>query len=846
MTVSSQVSSVSYLGDGVTTLLPVPYYFLEQTHLLVTRVNLDASTSTLILGSDYSVAGAGNQAGGSITMFVAPAIGVQIIIDRAVPATQETDYVPNDPFPAESHERALDKLTMLIQQANAGLGRALLRPVGKNYFDAEGRIISNVQDPNQPQDAATKAFVQQEIADLLEIGSGSANNAANVLYVPNPSGQIVRTTQDRLRDKYSVRDYIDTAINGTTINQAGIVAAVAAAYFADADLEWPRGVYVSDDDIPYFHLVRHVGPGVLKRGSRTWVISGKSGDNIVYVGPGADTNDGLTPDNSIATVQAALDIFKAPYMDSFLAGGGTFRIQFSAGTWNDGGSFTGHLVTRNPVYIQGTLSGDGNTPATIIDGTLSLETAGIYMDGGPSNLYVRDIMSQNFRSNSVASGFVFANKGIARVFCDNLYTFNNLWAGVNVDSIGQVNMIGGIHDANTNYQFRVRGGVAVSVGRPGERRTVLKNSVGASVQVRDGSTGHFDYVDIINHPTNPVGTGVWVTNCSRLTFTSLTLTNCNLGILCGITSTFSSSGTVFTNVNTRFRCEGNGAQDDDSDAGLIGGQGWKYDFFQDRYSLGENVAPVAAFSNSVFAQFTKKTGTADWAYLVPASTIAREVFGNPTSNTFFRRDYDFANSRLQDVIQGTIRFRVTATDVNPVQDNVSSCGIAAARWSVVYAATATINTSDERYKQDIKPIDDACLRAWGNVEYVQYKFKDAVEAKADGARWHFGLIAQRVQKAFEDEGLDAFEYGLLCYDEWDETPATYKTRQIGNVLCIATGEIVAEDVEETTMEPGYEWRCTQEFQEVEEPAKPAGNRYGIRYEEALALECAYLRSKIAP
>ena len=132
MTVSSQVSSVSYLGDGVTTLLPVPYYFLEQTHLLVTRVNIGGNTDTLILGSDYSVSGAGNQAGGSITMLIAPEVGVQIIIDRSVPATQETDYVPNDPFPAESHERALDKLTMLVQQTISTVGRALLRPLGKN------------------------------------------------------------------------------------------------------------------------------------------------------------------------------------------------------------------------------------------------------------------------------------------------------------------------------------------------------------------------------------------------------------------------------------------------------------------------------------------------------------------------------------------------------------------------------------------------------------------------------------------------------------------------------------------------------------------------------------------
>lgn len=145
----------------------------------------------------------------------------------------------------------------------------------------------------------------------------------------------------------------------------------------------------------------------------------------------------------------------------------------------------------------------------------------------------------------------------------------------------------------------------------------------------------------------------------------------------------------------------------------------------------------------------------------------------------------------------------------PGADNITSLGRAAKRWSVVYAGTGTINTSDERLKQQIRPIDDAALRAWAKVEYVQYKWSDAVEAKGDGARWHFGLIAQRVKEAFESEGLDAFEYGVLCYDKWD---ATQEEKELD-------GRVIRQ-------------------------AMAAGDRYGIRYEEALALECAYLRSRL--
>ena len=98
------------------------------------------------------------------------------------------------------------------------------------------------------------------------------------------------------------------------------------------------------------------------------------------------------------------------------------------------------------------------------------------------------------------------------------------------------------------------------------------------------------------------------------------------------------------------------------------------------------------------------------------------------------------------------------------------------------------------------------------VDFVQFKYLDRVEAKGeDGARCHFGVIAQRAIEAFEHHGLNAHHFGFICYDEWDDTPA---------VVNDETGEIVA-------------------------PAIKAGSRYGIRYEEMLVLEAAVQRRKVA-
>ena len=46
----------------------------------------------------------------------------------------------------------------------------------------------------------------------------------------------------------------------------------------------------------------------------------------------------------------------------------------------------------------------------------------------------------------------------------------------------------------------------------------------------------------------------------------------------------------------------------------------------------------------------------------------------------------------------------------------------------------------------------------------KFKWKDAVLEKGTDARIHVGVIAQEVQQAFTDAGLDADDYGLFTYD----------------------------------------------------------------------------------
>ena len=131
MTVQTTTSRADYTGNGVTTTFSVPFYFLDSSHLVVYRTDVNTgAVTTLVITTDYSVTGAGVSAGGSITCTVAPTANQKISILRNVPLTQLTHYVENDPFPAATHESALDKLTMEVQQLDEANDRALtLSPV---------------------------------------------------------------------------------------------------------------------------------------------------------------------------------------------------------------------------------------------------------------------------------------------------------------------------------------------------------------------------------------------------------------------------------------------------------------------------------------------------------------------------------------------------------------------------------------------------------------------------------------------------------------------------------------------------------------------------------------------
>ena len=128
MTVSTTIIKNFHNGNASTTNFAYQFRILEDTDLLVIiRTNSTGAEATKTLLTHYTVAGAGDASGGSITFTAGniPASGETVVIRRNVPQTQAIDYIANDPFPAETHEEGLDRSTMVAQQVAEESNRSI-------------------------------------------------------------------------------------------------------------------------------------------------------------------------------------------------------------------------------------------------------------------------------------------------------------------------------------------------------------------------------------------------------------------------------------------------------------------------------------------------------------------------------------------------------------------------------------------------------------------------------------------------------------------------------------------------------------------------------------------------
>ena len=179
MTVSSTTVKNSYSGNGSTTQFAYGYKIFADSDLIVIIRSAAGTETVKTLTTHYTVAGAGDASGGSITFTTGntPASGETVVIIREVPQTQAIDYIANDPFPAESHEEGLDRGTMTTQQVQEEVDRSLKLSRTNTMTSTEFTVGAT--------DRANKILAFDttgELAVTQELGTFKGNWSASTAY----------------------------------------------------------------------------------------------------------------------------------------------------------------------------------------------------------------------------------------------------------------------------------------------------------------------------------------------------------------------------------------------------------------------------------------------------------------------------------------------------------------------------------------------------------------------------------------------------------------------------------------------------------------------------------------
>ncbi|MGD1831003.1 MAG: hypothetical protein ACPKM1_15690 [Spirochaetaceae bacterium] len=234
MTVDSTTNRIDYSPDGVNDTYS--YNFLvkdaDDMKIYYDGELVDPQPS-------FSITNLGEQTGGDVVFDTPPASTITTMtLIRQVPYTQDTDYPPYGPFPAESHEDALDKLTFICQQLLEEISRKIGTPVDGGTVDYtlpayEAGAFWKWDDVDQKIVTSTLAAIGAltvgvtvgDVVQLVDDGSGNPVWPSSILsnLVQNPltalldaDDQVIK--QGLFKDSADATNALGSISSNTTVD----------------------------------------------------------------------------------------------------------------------------------------------------------------------------------------------------------------------------------------------------------------------------------------------------------------------------------------------------------------------------------------------------------------------------------------------------------------------------------------------------------------------------------------------------------------------------------------------------------------------------------------------------
>jgi len=131
---------------------------------------VDVDGVTKSLGTDYTVSGASDDTGGTVTFLVAMTGGEIVTIYRDIPIERTSDFQTNGPLRSVTFNDELDRITMIEQQLEAKIGRAIRFPITAVATDAQNEL--------SPISSWVGKFLRVSAAGILEAAELVSNVVA--------------------------------------------------------------------------------------------------------------------------------------------------------------------------------------------------------------------------------------------------------------------------------------------------------------------------------------------------------------------------------------------------------------------------------------------------------------------------------------------------------------------------------------------------------------------------------------------------------------------------------------------------------------------------------------------
>lgn len=181
MTVSASDNRIEYAGNGSTTAFSYSFYFQQDADLVVYIRNNTTGVETLqTITTNYTISGTKTNGvylnGATITMVTAPASGETLVIYGDPAVTQGTDYVENDPLPAETTEQTLDRAFLILRRQNDVLDRTM--KLSNAFPDSFDPTLPSLLSAGKTIKVNSAATGFEEGPDATDIANAAPNATA--------------------------------------------------------------------------------------------------------------------------------------------------------------------------------------------------------------------------------------------------------------------------------------------------------------------------------------------------------------------------------------------------------------------------------------------------------------------------------------------------------------------------------------------------------------------------------------------------------------------------------------------------------------------------------------------